>query len=99
VSRRSKSSKTAPDSRRESSSDEEPDGILNFTPLQNEGMQEPQVSNLPVRQLVTYQQTIRFLTRRWLTLEMQLNSRSQQNHGRLGPDHPLPVQIQRNSAN
>ena len=45
MSRRSKSSKTAPDSSRESSSDEEPDGILTFTPLQNEGMREPQVSN------------------------------------------------------
>lgn len=38
-------SKTAPDSSRESSSAEEIDGILTFTPLQNEGMREPQVSN------------------------------------------------------
>ena len=45
MARRSKSSKTAPDSSGESSSAEEIDGILVFTPLQNEGMREPQVSN------------------------------------------------------
>ncbi|KAL9979638.1 hypothetical protein ACROYT_G017323 [Oculina patagonica] len=65
VSRRSKSSKTAPDSSRESSSDEEPDGILTFTPLQDEGMREPQVSNpnseaasdLPANHQVPHEET------------------------------------------
>ena len=65
VSRRSKSSKTAPDSSRESSSDEDPDGILTFTPLQDKGMREPQVSNptseaasdLPANHQVPHEET------------------------------------------
>jgi len=70
-------SKTAPDSSRESSSDEEPDGILTFTSLQNEGMRESQISNptseavsdLPANHQVPHEEM----------LEKQWNSRSQQN--------------------
>ena len=78
VLKRSKLPETPPDPSQEINSDEESNGILTFSPVQNEEAGEQKSSQVPphplsARRLVTHQRTIRLPMRRLVTLQKQQN--------------------------